>query len=172
MRYQERYACSVNSSNLTVDERTTWADSDVIGAAGMAAHHFPLGVALMRLFDGSGSAQEVIESMADEAMRKRNAMRIKISRVEVEDLCRAALAWHRAGTCPECGGTRKQLIPGTPHLSEIDCVPCNGSGRMLYRNIIAESRIPLFEWLIAAIKREQVNAGCQAMRNLAPRLDL
>jgi len=37
MRYQERYACSVNSSNLTVDERTTWADSDVIGAAGMAA---------------------------------------------------------------------------------------------------------------------------------------
>ena len=71
---KERYASAVNSSNLKSKVETTYSDSDVIGAYGLAARHHPLGVALQRLFV-DGKARECVDLMAK--MARDHSFKIK-----------------------------------------------------------------------------------------------
>ena len=170
-RITERYASAVNSSNLASDERTVWSDSDVIGAAGLAAKHHELGIALMRLFSG-GKVEPVIAVLSDMAFKRARTLQVTSSRTRATDLSKAVLSWYRHGTCTACGGTGKELIPETPHLSDTDCKVCAGSGRLSFSNNFAEQDLAVSEWLRSEIDRSQAAAGRAAMSAIAPMLEL
>lgn len=170
MRILERYAQAVNSDNLCVDERTTWADTDVLGAAGLAAKYNPLGLALARLF-ADGKPEAALMELSELAFRRSRTLRMKFSRVESEDLSKAVLGWHRFGVCHPCGGTGYSIIPGTP-IQGAECKHCAASGKVPFDPLFTVETRELAIWLSAEIERAQAVAGSQALRMLAPTLDL
>lgn len=184
MKICDRYASAVHSSNLKSRETTIYSDSDVLGAAGLAAkaelhsglRGAPLAIALARLFGGDNSAaREIVDLMADAVWAKAFSQNIKLRRVEAGDMARAILAWQRDGVCRPCGGHGFELIPGTPHFSGRDCGACNGTRKRLltkeFKNFGIE-RLDLVHWLLAELQRETSKAGPAMMAALAPRLDL
>lgn len=48
MKIQERYSAAINSKSLVSDPDTTWSDTDVLGAMGLASVSYPLATALVR----------------------------------------------------------------------------------------------------------------------------
>lgn len=171
MRLLERYTTAANSSNLAVDPRTIWSDTDVLGSAGLAAKQEPLGIALTRLFSG-GKAQPVVLVLAELCWGRSHHLRIKISRMQAEDISRAVLSWYRHGTCQPCGGTGFQRIPGAPALSERHCEHCHGTGRIPFEHQFPHETRELAKWLAGEIDRAQAAAGSAAKAFLAPRLEL
>jgi hypothetical protein len=170
MKLLERYSAAVHSDNLAVDPRSTWSDSDVLGAAGLAARHQGLGVALTRLFAG-GKPQEVVEILTELAFKRARTLKVKVSQVQAKDLATAVLGWYRHGTCTHCGGVGYQRIAGTPKLGDT-CGHCQGTGRLPFdKQFMGETR-ELARWLSGEIDRSQAAAGSAAMAMLAPRLDL
>lgn len=169
-RIKDRYASAVRSSNLTSKPGTTYSDSDVLGAAGLAARKAPLGIALLRLFvGGADHAGEVVEILAGMAVGKAYRMGNEATRVEAVDIARAVLAWYRHGTCTACGGHGRRVIPGTTTLGDEACAPCRGTGRIVFDQQFPLERLELARWLAAEIEREQGAAGFEAMAKLAPR---
>ena len=167
----DRYASAVRSSNLRSNEATTYSDTDVLGAAGLAAKRNPLAIALARLFCGdNGAAPEIVTIMADMAWGKAQAINVKLRRVESIDIARAVLAWHRDGKCRVCGGHGFALIDGSRTIGDAECGKCYGTGRVPFdRNFKGQSLV-VASWLIAEVEREQAKAGPAAMQKLAPRL--
>lgn len=171
-RITERYASAANSSNLSSKERTTWSDSDVLGAAGLAAKEHELGIALMRLFTG-GKSEPVIAQLTEIAFKRARTLEITPFPVlTAKDMAVAVLGWYRHGTCAACGGTGKQLIPDTPHLSDKDCGACYGSGRIAFEQQFQHKHRPVANWLRREIDRSQGAAGRAAMAAIAPDFDL
>lgn len=169
MKLLERYSSAVHSDCLTVDPRTTMSDTDVLGAAGLAARHEGLGVALTRLFAG-GAVGPVIELLEEMAFKRARTLRVKLSRVQAKDLSTAVLGWYRFGTCQPCGGTGYRLIPGTPALGDA-CPQCSGSGRLPFDKQFPQESREVARWLSGEIDRAQSAAGRAAMAMLAPRLE-
>lgn len=173
MKILERYASAIRSSNLLSEERTTYSDSDVIGAAGFAAHSHPLAMALQRLFAGENrAAASIVEILSQMAWAKAHALRVKLKRTEADDVAMAVLAWYREGTCAPCGGHGYAVIPGTLTIGEHECKECHGAGRIDFDAQFIDSRLTLARWLLAEVDREQGRAGPAAMAALAPRLEL
>lgn len=170
MRILERYSQAVNSDDLSVDERTVFSDTDVLGAAGLAGRHNRLGIALTRLF-ADGKAEAVLEEMSELAFKRSRTLRIKLSGVQAMDLARAVLGWYRFGVCQPCGGTGYQTIPGTPVQGD-ECTHCKGTGKLPFDRQFPQDVLELARWLSAEIDRAQAAAGSDAMKALAPRLDL
>lgn len=181
MKILDRYSGAVNSSNLAVDAKTTFSDSDVLGAMGIAdrrltydeRHPHSLAVKLARLFMGDNkAAREIVAVLAEMAFKKRSAMKVKLKRVQAKDMAKAALAWHRDGTCKPCGGHGKTLIPGTKTLSDHECQPCLGSGKMPFERQFKVEHRELARWLVVEMETEMGVAGPAAMMALAPKLEL
>jgi hypothetical protein len=170
MRITERYAQAVNSDNLTVDERTTWADTDVLGAAGLAGKHHSLGIALTRLF-ADGKPEAVIAELSGMAFRRARTMRVKLSVLGSMDLSKAVLGWHRFGTCQPCGGTGYSVIKNTPIQGD-ECPHCMAGGKIPFDPLFPLEVRELARWLSAEIDRSQAAAGSAAMAMLAPRMEL
>lgn len=172
MRLLERYSAAVNSDNLSSEERTTWADADVLGAAGLAARYEPLGVALTRLF-ADGKPEPTLAILIEMTFKRARTLKVKFSMRESNDLASAVLAWYRHGTCQPCGGTGYKRIPGAPSLSEEHCGHCRGTGRLPFEEqFVRDDQVMLARWLSGEIDRAQVAAGRAAMALLAPRLGL
>lgn len=173
MRIMDRYAGAVRSSNLGSRPDTTYSDSDVVGAAGLAAKRAPLGIALMRLFSGDNHASgEIVRILSGKAVGKAYRIGNEITHVEADDVARSVLAWHRDGACKPCGGHGQKLIPGTTTIGDDTCPACRGSGRVLFDRQFGAERLELARWLVAELEREMAIAGPEAMRMLAPRPDL
>jgi hypothetical protein len=170
MRLLERYSQAVNSGNLSVDERTTWSDTDVLGAAGLAGRHNPLGIALTRLF-ADGKPQEAIRWLSEQTFNRSHYLKVRISRVEAYDLACAVLAHFRFGTCQPCGGTGYTVIKGTPVHGD-ECPHCKGKGKIPFDTLFPLEWMELAHWMAREIERTQAQAGADAMRALAPKLDL
>ena len=184
MNISDRYATAVHSSNLKSKPETTFSDTDVLGAAGLAGKQVrvidgverpgsPLGIALMRLFAGDNTAARSlvhIMAVSVKGKAKRDGMALKF--VQCEDVSRAVLAWHRDGVCKRCGGHGYTLIEGAPMLSEHSCRACKGTGRVLFDEQFPLDLLLLARWLLAEVEREQAIAGPAAMAALAPRLEL
>lgn len=166
----ERYSGAVNSDNLASDPRTTFSDSDVLGAAGLAARYEPLGIALTRLF-ADGKPETALDILTEMAFKRARTIRVRLSQVEAGDLSRAVLGWYRHGVCQPCGGTAYQLIPGTPALGD-ECKHCRGTGRLLFDVQFMGDKQELAHWMAGEIDRAQAAAGSVAMTVLAPRLEL
>lgn len=169
----ERYASSVNSSCLTVDERTTWSDTDCLGAMGLAAKEFPLGAALQRLFvDGKpDECRSLMAAMAfDRGIRTKGAA---LTRTEAQVMAEKVLGWFRFGTCQECGGTGKEIVlEPKPHLSEFDCQECHGTGKRPFARDFATAQLDVACWLRDQVQKHQAMAGAAAMRKIADQFDL
>lgn len=173
MKIADRYATAVYSSNLGSKPDTTSSDSDVLGAAGLAARKVPLGIALMRLLSGDNHASaDVVRILADKAVGKAYRMGNECGRAEAEDLGRAVLAWYRHSTCGACNGHGVLVIPGTTTLGNHECPACGGTGRRRLERDVAKLRLELARWLVAEVERELAFAGPEAMRALAPSLDM
>jgi hypothetical protein len=166
----ERYSSAVNSGDLSVDERTTWSDTDVLGAAGLAGRYNPLGLALTRLF-ADGKPEAAILALTELAFKRARTLKVKMGRVEAETLSKAVLGWYRHGRCQPCGGTGYQTIPGTPVQGD-QCTACHGTTMVPFERQFQHEVRELAQWLGAEIDRAQAAAGSDAMRMLAPRLDL
>lgn len=173
MKILDRYAGAVRSSNMGSDPDTVYSDSDVVGAAGLAAKRAPLGVALMRLFSGDNHAVgEIVRILSAKAVGKAYRIGNEIAGVEADDVARAVLAWHRDGACKPCGGHGQKLIPGTTTIGDDKCPACRGTGRVSFDRQFSMEKLELARWLVAELEREMAIAGPEAMRMLAPRLDL
>ncbi len=173
MLIQDRYASAIRSSNLQTDERTTYSDTDVLGAFGLAGKEHPLAVALQRLFLGdNGAAPEIVEILAAEAWKKARGLDVKFTRVQADDMARACLAWHRNAACRSCGGHGYLVIDGTKTLGDQECKVCKGTGKRPFeREFLTEHR-ELAGWMVASMEREQARAGSAAMAKIAPKLDM
>jgi hypothetical protein len=183
----QRYASAVHSKSLSVDEKTTMSDTDVLGAMGLAARVLedgrtwdgkpvrpaPLAVPLARLFAGdSNAAHEIVRTLATMAFDQSFAYGIKIAKPMCEDMAKSCLAWHRNGICRRCGGHGLSLIPGTKTLSDRACVHCKGSSKVPFERNFRQEWQPLARWLVVEMRRESSRAGPQAMRSLAATLNL
>lgn len=177
MSITDRYATAVRSSCLTVDERTTYSDTDVLGAMGLADRTLtlrghPLAVALERLFMGdNGASVRIVEVLAQMARGKAPALRTDITATQAVDMARACLAWHRDGVCKPCGGHGQHVIPNTKTLGGAICKPCKGTGRIPFERQFRHEWQELARWLVSEMNREQGRAGPEAMKAIAPRLD-
>jgi hypothetical protein len=186
MKVTDRYASAIRSSCLTVDERTTFSDTDVVGAMGLAdrcltegrdsngnpGRHAPLAVALQRLFTGdNGAAMVVVQLLSQKAWERARATRVRLNRIGAADMAKACLAWHRDGVCKPCGGHGTLVIPGSTTLGPVTCKPCKGEGKVPFERQFPVELRDLAGWLVAEMEREQHHAGPAAMRSLAPKLD-
>ena len=176
-RIIDRYSAAVHSGNLASEEKTVFSDSDVLGAAGLAAKRSPLAISLARLFAGDNrEASELVRIMSRMAVGKAYRMEQVIEEVAAQDLARAVLAWHRDGRCKVCGGHGYELTPadhgGRRTVTERACHACRGTGKMPFEPQFPRERRDLAKWLQAELEREQAMAASEAMKSLAPRLDL
>ena len=193
MKITDRYASAIHSSRLVTsrendkDGQTTVEDLDAIGAyawadrdltrghdsSGNAVRPAPLAVPLERLFAGDHrAAHEIVGMMSDMVWRRAREVRVKINHLQAHDMACACLAWCRNGTCKSCGGHGKTLIPGSKSFSDHDCQPCVGTGKLVFNSAFRREHRELASWLVAELEREMGRAGPQAMRVLAPKLEL
>lgn len=170
MRLMERYSQAVNSDNLSVDARTTWSDTDVLGAAGLAGRHNPLGIALTRLF-ADGKPEYVLAQLTDMAFKRARTMSLRFTRPEAIELSQAVLGWYRFGTCQPCGGTGYMVIKDTPVHGD-ECSHCKGNGKLPFDRQFTPAWLDLARWLSGEIDRAQASAGSDAMKALADRMEL
>jgi hypothetical protein len=195
----ERYAVAINAKSLVVDERTTFADSDVLGAMGLAAKHLaagwvttgpdegypireaPLAVPLQRLLSGDNKAShEVVGILAGMVWSRAAGKNVKpkVTRVMAHDMARGCLAWHRHSACKACGGHGKLKIPGTNVLGDKNCQKCfdrtrqESTGRIPFETQFRAEHVDLARWLLAEMERALGRAGPEAMKAIAQRMEL
>jgi hypothetical protein len=171
----DRYSSAVRSSNLRSKESTTYSDSDVLGAMGLAAKQRPLAAALARLFTGDNhAAQAIVAILAEMAWGKAAETRVQLKRTQAVDMARAVLAWHRDGRCSACGGHGYQILgtigAGRAVKSDHECPACKGTRKVPFGPQFPVERRSVAWWLLAAVEREQGHAGPAAMAALAKRL--
>lgn len=146
---------------------------DSVGAAGFAGKTRPLAMALLRLFVGDNhAAKDIVALMAQMVISKAYRAGIVMQPTTGEDIAKAVLAWHRDGTCKPCGGHGYMRFDGSPGLSDQECRHCRGTKKVPFERQFSAGHIDFARWLVAEIEREQAIAGREAMRRLAPRLDL
>lgn len=169
MKILDRYASAVHAKSLKSDPRTAWSDTDVLGAAGYAAKHQPLGIALARMLSGGGTSS-VIEVMTDHVFERSFKVKCRVTELQARDIATAVLSWYRFGTCQPCGGTGYKLIPGTPSLGD-ECPRCRGTGKIDFDAQFRDDWLGLAKWLAGEIEKSQAQAGDAAMRALASSMD-
>jgi hypothetical protein len=177
-KIHDRYSSAVHSGNLRSKPDTEMSDSDMLGAAGLAAKRVPLAIGLARLFAGDDrEGAQLVQILSSMAWGKAKAEGIKLKRVQADDMARAVLAWHRSGTCKVCGGHGYKLAggilgEGRAVISDAPCDECKGSRKVNFDRLFAFERLLLARWLREAIEAEQGVAGAEIMKALAPRMDL
>lgn len=107
---------------------------DVLKAAGIAAMHAPIHIALFRLkylndAGEIGACKAIFTRWAYRAMVNRKIDPSGASRVGVQTLT----AWVN-DTCKACAGQRYRVIEGTPALSMKVCGVCKGQGTNPVKN--------------------------------------
>lgn len=170
MKILDRYNTAIHATSLKSEADTTWSDTDVLGAAGLAAKHLPLGIALARMLSGGGNGA-VVKILTRAAYEQSYRCSIKPTLLEAESIAKAVLAWYTHGTCQPCGGTGFFRIRDTPSLGD-ECQHCGGTGKIPFDNQFRHEWRGVARWLQDEIGRAQAQAGQEAMRKLAPRLNL
>lgn len=170
MKILDRYASAVNTKSLKHDERSTWADVDVIGAAGLAAKYQPLGIALARMLSG-GKPNEAIEAMTFMVWNRGFKVKCRVTELQARDIATSVLSWYRHGTCQVCGGTGFKIIIGTPSLGD-ECPKCDGTGKIDFDSHFRQDLVSLARWLSGEIDKSIAQAGDAAMRSLANSIDM
>lgn len=162
------------------DRRLTdgWVPTGPDGA-GYPIPKAKLAVALERFFAGDRhAASAIVHEMACMVFEQSWRVKVKLTQPAAHDMACAVLAWYRGGTCRACGGHGFELIPNTPAKSERHCKVCFDRERQ-----VSDGKIPfepqfkaehrgLASWLLVEVEREAGRAAPEAMKALAPRLEL
>ena len=173
MKFEDRYASAVRTSNLKSEEKTTFSSADILGAAGKASVHYPLALALLRLFTGDNKAADtIIELMSLKMVGKAYRLRDEIDMVAASLVARIVLDWYRDSVCKQCGGHGFKRMIGAPTLSDQACPHCAGQGKRDFDSMFSSRRLELAKWAAAELEFEMALAGPAAMAALKPRLDL
>lgn len=170
MRLIDRYASAVHATSLTSDPSTYMSNTDVLGAMGLAGIHYPLGVALARLLSGGGDS-DAIDTLTSMIFRRARTYGIKLTYIGSRDVAIAVLAWHRHGTCQPCVGRGFLLMPGTPVNGE-QCPHCKGTGKIDFDSHFPQAVLRVAQWASDQIEYGISNAAIEAMRRIAPLMDL
>lgn len=169
MKIIDRYSTAMHAGNLASKPDTTWSDTDVLGAMGMAARYEPLGAALARMLYGGGQA-DVLAILTDEVYEHSFLLKCRITRLQAADIAMAVLSWYRHGTCQPCGGTGLFRIAGTPSLGA-ECKQCAGQGKIPFDKQFRHEWRELAQWLQDQIGKTQSRAGQLAMKKIADDLN-
>lgn len=149
-RFNESYSRAIHATSLKSVPESTFSATDTLGAAGLAARHEGLGIALSRVFHGGGGTTEAVEAMAEAVFdRSRYISRhtnYRLTEVQARDLARSVFAWYRHGTCQPCGGIGYTRIKDTPSLGS-RCHYCDGTGRLIFVKMFQHRHRELAEWL-------------------------
>jgi hypothetical protein len=194
--YADRYARAINSANLKNaevkgDEGQGTIDTDVLGAMGVAdraltqgyvvtgvGKRYPvkpnaLAGAIARLLTGDDRAtSDILSTLGQMTFEQSWQLKVKVTRVQADDIAKACYAWYRHGTCKPCGGHGKTLIPGTRTLSDHDCQKCRGLGKLPFETQFVPAHRDLARWAVAELGRSAGRAFDVAARKIAPTLDL
>lgn len=126
----ERVSSAMNSSNLKLKE--TACDLDAIMALGMATRRMPMASELISLHLGGSRAafkdarKAAIKLTARLNLKRKWDITLRQDVVRIAD---AAMKMYLSPVCPECHGTKYEVVPGTPMLSATHCHKCHGTGR-------------------------------------------
>lgn len=172
-----RYARAIGSGNLKSDARTTSSDSDVLGAAGLAAKKYPVAIGLERLFVGDGrAAADIVALLADDVWIHARKSHKKLRRAEAVLLAQAVLAWCRGGTCTSCGGHGYAILgtlgTGRAVVSDNECPACRGTKKVLFEPAFTTRELPHAYWLRERIEALLCFAGPAIMRKMAEDMEL
>lgn len=133
----------------------------------------PLAVPLERLFAGDPNAgTEIVAKLSEIIRDKAPSLRLKVTATQAVDMARGCLGWYRDGRCKACGGHGFKLIAGTKTLGERKCHECSGTGKILVVEQFHPRQYEMVEWVLSLLEREVGRAGPEAMKALAPSLDL
>lgn len=184
-KFTERYASAIRSGNMRTTEGTTYSDTDVLGAAGIASKDrriiadgtevpgAPLAMALMRLLAGDNrQAETIIQHLTNMARDKARGMKFELKRQAAQGLATAVLAWFRDGRCKVCSGHGYGVIHHTTTLSDVECSACRGTGKVDLERGLAMDEALIARWLATVVERELAKAAPAAMSALAGGMDL
>lgn len=165
MDIQERYETARNSSNLKSLERTSFSDSDILAASGMAGQKNSDAMLLWQVaFQDKTSAKlKLVEMLSERLMRQMLKHRWTGNPRTVAMEC---VAWMLHGTCQPCGGLGYKVIPGTPSLSDELCGHCHGTGKVALPETYAHAWLSSYMQILTAV------AGGQVMDKLAGDMNL
>lgn len=170
MRFEDRYARAMRSTNLKSEASTTHSGADIVGAAGLAAKKQGLAIALLRLSSGDNHAAiDIVELMTKKLVGKAYRMQPPITHNAASMLARIVLDWFLDSKCKACGGHGYVRISGTPTLSDKECAACHGRGRRPFETLFSDDRVDLARWMLAELEREMGLAGPAALAALGPR---
>lgn len=130
-------------------------DVDWLRASGAVAQRHPLALALWRLIE-QGDKRALYECYDGMVKVCVNSMGNLTNPVHV---VANVLQWMMAPRCDVCHGRGKQLIPGTPTLSDHDCEACNGTGD---KPLTGDHERELYE-RVTAMRREAAAAIARKM---------
>jgi hypothetical protein len=172
----DRYAAALHSNNLSVDADTTYSDSDVLGAMGIAGRREPLAVGLYRLIMGDNhAAHEIVEIVADMVWREARRVCVRLSMTGARYMAQKCLAWFRDSTCKACSGQSQGLdLDAKIGLLMLGagCQECGSTGRILLERHFHQDHKELAKWVVSVMEHKLSRAGPAAMKALAPRLRL
>lgn len=114
------------------------SDVDILTAVGMAGIRNPGWLAVFRLkylndWESATEAKDQFRRWAKRSMERRG-MDIKA----IDRAAEQALEHWIDDTCHPCKGHGYSMVPGTPHLSDVECQKCRGSGRKPIKGPLAE----------------------------------
>ena len=157
MSVKEKVSAAQRSKNLQEVPYNQIGDIDVIRACGMVGVEMPLGLSLWRLkySDAENEFVNVFNGLLTMVLsRYHNCNGYQVTQTVIKH-------W-LDNVCKACSGRGKEVVPGTPMLSDRDCEVCHGQGRIAMHNPDDASR-----WLLAEIQRmeQDVSSAIAAKLN-------
>lgn len=127
----EKYMSARTTSSLKLKAETTSSPADILTAAGMVGGRQGLAMQLWSVTHSPSKAHlmSLSQTLAHRLDGYMLSKKIK-AREHAASIAQTVLLWHLYGTCKYCNGTKRERIQGTPHLSDVECPRCNGTGRI------------------------------------------
>lgn len=162
MSLNEKISSAQTSGNLKELPSDDIADVDIIRACGMVGVQMPLGLSLWRL-KYSGAHREftsVVDGLLTLVMSRYH-------RIDGLKTTHKVIKHWLDDVCNTCNGRGREVMPGTPMLSDKDCEHCGGHGRVKMPEPDDASL-----WLAEEIARMEREVAKAISMKLSSRLDL
>jgi len=167
MNVIEKYARSVNSSNLRDDSRHH--ATDVLAAVALCQTR--LASKLFRVkYAADASSYTALLAEWTEIVTFKSLLRVWPIEVSPKKVARLSLEHWLNDVCPACFGTGFEADQNNPQLlSECACRACNGTARRAIQ--VKHNLMDYVRDMVEALECMTLQAGDQAMRKLARHMD-